>query len=211
MTLQIIVAPLSNDPLRDWPLENFRRVAELCLDGLDCVLEFVGTRPQRLAVAHAIRSLPSDRCRNRCGQMPWQETVAMVAQADCVLANNSGLAHVAAELGVPAVSVFCGSHSPLEWMALGSGVTVLIRKTACAPCTIARIEDCPYDRRCFTDIAPQTVFEAVQAKSLAHQAARQQPDAGDPSPPLNVLPETQSRAPTRWLRRLPALRRKLWG
>lgn len=166
-TLRIVVAPLSNDPLRDWPLDRYERVARLCLDKLDCKLDFIGTRGQRIAVNLVVRELPSHRCRNLCGHLSWNQTVALIAQADCVVANNSGIAHLAANLGRPTISIFCGSHSPLEWMALGQRATVLTKRTACSPCAIGRIEECPFDRRCFTEIDPLVVFNTIRRRAPA--------------------------------------------
>jgi len=176
MSPRIVVAPLSNDPLRDWPLAHFRELAELCVEKLDATVEFVGTRPQRLAVNEAIRALSSDRFINRCGKLSWSETSALIRSAACVVANNSGIAHLAAEWAVPAVSIFCGSHSPLEWMARGPGVVVITRRTVCSPCALGRITECPYDRRCFTSINAATVFRQVQQLVSAPTHLRQPAD-----------------------------------
>jgi len=199
MTTTVVIAPLSNDPLRDWPIRQFREVAELCVAELDAVVEFVGAQSQRLIVSDAIRHLPLERYRNNCGRLQWEETISLVRRSACVLANNSGLAHLAAGLGVPAVSVFCGSHSPLEWMALGPTVTVLTKQTICAPCTIHRIEDCPFNRRCFTDIASRTVFEAVRSRCQkeAELSNEAKSAAGNPPRWFNRLPAWVRPAPPR--------------
>jgi ADP-heptose:LPS heptosyltransferase len=166
MNPAIVISPLSNDPLRDWPLPRFRGVAELCVSELDAVVTFVGTREQRLSVNALLRDLPSDRYVNQCGRLSWDQTAKTIAQAHCVVANNSGIAHLAASLGTPVVSLFCASHSPLEWMARGRRVAVMTRRTVCSPCGIGKIEACPFDRRCFTDIEPALVVQQV-ARMLA--------------------------------------------
>ena len=162
MTVSIVMSPLSNDTLRDWPLAHFRELAALCGERLDAEVSFVGSRPQRIAVNGIVRSLPADRFHNLCGRMSWAETGALVGRADCVVSNNSGIAHLAGSLGVPTVCVFGASHNPFEWMARGPRVTTLMKRTACSPCSIARDADCPFERRCLREIPPALVFDAVR-------------------------------------------------
>jgi ADP-heptose:LPS heptosyltransferase len=89
------------------------------------------------------------------------------------VANNSGIAHLAAELGVPTVCVFGASHNPYEWMPRGPVVTTLHKRTGCAPCASGQLPDCPYDKRCLREIGPETVFEAVRRACARKGAAVQ--------------------------------------
>jgi ADP-heptose:LPS heptosyltransferase len=156
------MAPFSNSALRDWPLDSFRELAARCAGELDASVRLVGTRAQRAAVNTLVRTMPSARVRNLCGATTWDEVGRLIRAADCVVANNSGIAHLAAGLGKPVVCVFAASHSPFEWMPRGPAVTVLVKRTGCAPCGHSDLAQCPYDRRCLTEIAPALVFEAVR-------------------------------------------------
>ncbi len=162
MSVSLVVAPQSNDPLRDWPLPHFAQLARLCLDRFDAEISYIGIRAQRVAVNQIVRGFPSDRVRNLCGAMAWADTAELIRTADCVVANNSGIAHLAAGIGVPTVCVFGASHNPYEWMARGPFVTTLHKRTGCAPCASGQLPDCPFDKRCLREIAPETVFEAVR-------------------------------------------------
>ena len=64
-------------------------------------------------------------------------------------------------LGVPTVCVFGASHNPYEWMARGPFVTTVHKRTGCAPCAYGQLPECPFDKRCLREIAPEAVFEAV--------------------------------------------------
>lgn len=165
MSVALVIAPLSNDPLRDWPLPSFARLARLCLDRLDAEISYVGIRAQRVAVNQIVRGFPPDRVRNLCGAMSWAETGELVRSATCVVANNSGVAHLAAGMGRPTVCVFGASHNPYEWMARGPSVITLHKRTGCAPCAFGQLPDCPFDKRCLREISPDTVFEAVRRAS----------------------------------------------
>ena len=162
MSRSIVISPISNDPLRDWPMPHYRALAKLCVERLDASIDFIGIRSQRLAVTLAINDLPSDRYRNRCGATSWAETGALLSAADCVIANNSGVAHFAASLNVPTVCIFGASHNPFEWMARGPAVSILFKKTGCSPCAIGVLAQCPYGKRCLTEILPEDAFAVVQ-------------------------------------------------
>lgn len=163
MNPRVVIAPLSNQLTRDWPIAHFRELAILCGRQLDAAVEFVGTKAQRQHVNAVVRGLPADRYFNRCGLLRWEQTGALIRSAACVVSNNSGIGHYAAELGVPLVCVFAATHSPYEWMARGPHVSVIARRTACSLCGVGdRPADCPHDMRCLGDITPQQVFDEVR-------------------------------------------------
>lgn len=162
MSRSIVISPLSNDPLRDWPMAHYRDLAMLCVERLDATVDFIGVRAQHAAVMRQIRDLPADRYRNRCGKTSWNETGALLRTADCVIANNSGVAHFAAQLGVTTVCVFGASHDPYEWMARGPDVSILYKKVGCSPCAIGVVAKCPYNKRCLTEILPEHAFTEVE-------------------------------------------------
>jgi len=157
------MAPHSNQLSRDWPIEHFHRLAILCVERLDAVVEFVGTRPQRHSVNRIIRELPVDRYINRCGLLNWKDTEERIRLAACVVSNNSGVGHLAARLGIPTISIFGATHSPLEWMPRGNNVAVIVRGTACSPCLLDSnsLNACPHKLRCLTDIDPFQVFREL--------------------------------------------------
>lgn len=171
MTPRVVIAPFSNQLTRDWPTGHFRELAILCAERLDATVEFIGTKPQRQHVNALVRGLPADRYFNRCGLLSWEQAGTLIRSAACVVSNNSGIGHYTAELGVPLVCVFAVTHSPYEWMARGSQVSVLARRTACSLCGIGdRPADCPHDMRCLSDITPAQVFGEVRRMVTAPPA-----------------------------------------
>ncbi len=163
MNPRIVMAPLSNQLTRDWPIGHFRELALLCGKELDATVEFVGAKTQRHHVNAMVRDLPADRYINRCGLLSWEQTGALIRSAACVVSNNSGIGHYAAELGVPLVCVFAATHSPYEWMARGPHVSLLARRTGCSLCGVGdRPADCPHHMRCLNDITPTQVFGEVR-------------------------------------------------
>ena len=98
-------------------------------------------------------------------QLPWSQSAAWLAGASAVLANDSGLAHLAAAVGVPVVAVF-GPTIPRHTAPRGPWVTVLRKEgLACLEC---QHWHCPLpDHPCMTQVSPGVIWGALEAH-LAH-------------------------------------------
>ena len=167
MSTAILLAPLSTDPIKDWPMAHYVALARLCVDRLDATVSFIGVGTQRQAVARAVRDLPAERFVNRCGQTSWAALARLVAECGGVAANNSGVAHLAAGLGAPTVCLYSGTHNPYAWLARGPFVSVLYTRTGCSPCGIERLVECPHGHRCMTALSPELAFAALQRMMAA--------------------------------------------
>lgn len=159
---RIVIAPFSNNPLRDWPIAHFVSLIDLLIDRLeDYDINLIGAPNQRLAAHEIVRFFPGDRVHNRCGRLAWPAMIEQLRAADCVIGNNSGITHLSRALGVATVCIFGGSHQRSEWGPLGENALIVSRAIGCSPCHFHRVADCPYDAACLRDIAPQDVAEAA--------------------------------------------------
>jgi len=158
----IVLSPFSNSSIRDWPARRYAELAALLVrhwpEGL---IRITGTRNQWIAACGIVRHLPADRVVNECGRMSWNELVASVRTASCVVGNNSGICHLSGHLGVPTVSVFGGSHSRWEWRPLGPNVIVVTRAIGCSPCQLDHNAVSPYRKACLREIEAEDVMKAV--------------------------------------------------
>lgn len=161
----IVIAPFSNSGIRDWPGSHFARLIGLLLDRVAPTepLRIIGMASQRLRACEIVRSHPATRVLNQCGRLSWEEMVAMVRGARCVIANNSGVSHLGGHFGVPTVSIFAGTHNRREWGALGSSVVIVSRVIGCSPCQLDHGQVSPYDKACLREISPEAVADAVEA------------------------------------------------
>jgi len=158
MPPNLVFCPFSNDLLRDWPISYYRALAERCLNNLQLVISILGAPAQRQLGNLLVRGLPADRIRNDCGRLTWHEVEQTLESATAVVGNNSGLAHLAGQIGTPTLVVFSGTVPYVEWMPRGPKVMVLAKDTVCAPC---RSGFCPYDKRCLREITPDTVYKQL--------------------------------------------------
>lgn len=167
---RVIIAPFSNSSLRDWPLRHYATLVSLLAGHAE--IEIVGTAEQ----CHAAEPLVMHPgVSNGCGRSSWAELSRKCRDADCVVGNNSGVAHLAGRLGAAVVCVFSASHDRTEWGPLGERVILVSRTMACSPCHLPNAAQCRFGLACLADIDPQDVFRLVMEviRSSARPAAVQ--------------------------------------
>ena len=111
-------------------------------------------------VAEEIRALAGETCRNLAGATTLDEAIALMAAADRVVTNDSGLMHVAAALDRPLAAGF-GSSSPGFTPPLSPRARVVSLRLACSPC-FART--CPLGHtNCLETLEPAEVAAALRS------------------------------------------------
>jgi ADP-heptose:LPS heptosyltransferase len=102
--------------------------------------------------------------RSLVGRLSLRQTAGAMAAGAAVVANDSGLGHVAAALGVPTVLIF--GPTPADTLGrFPPNVTVLRPTAGCAPCWFspARFGACSGRIDCLRGIVPERVATALVA------------------------------------------------
>jgi hypothetical protein len=166
----VCISPLSNKPMKDWPLENNIMLVRLILERLDCTVALVGSQEQRPALNEILSAAGKDRrVVNLAGITPWGALPDLFARCDAVISNDSGIAHYAAACGAKLLTLFSANHVVEEWEPRGPNATTLTYDLACSPCFLENLQDCPNRHICMTSITPETVFDWV-AKAVSRAA-----------------------------------------
>jgi heptosyltransferase-2 len=118
-------------PAKQWPVTGFRAVADWWQKQTGGRVMVVGAAADREA-ADAVAGR-EERVLNLAGRTTLAELMALLRRATCVVANDSGVMHLAAGLGVPGVGLF-GCTDPVATGPLGGRWIVLSRPLDCAPC-----------------------------------------------------------------------------
>ncbi len=143
-------------PAKRWPAAHFAEVArELSAQGRQVWL--FGSAKDA-AVAAEIVQLSGGVCRDFTGATTLAEAVDLMALAEAVVSNDSGLMHVAAALDKPLVALY-GSSDPGFTPPLHAAAKILSLQLPCAPC-FKRV--CPLGHtHCLTQLPPQRVLAAL--------------------------------------------------
>jgi heptosyltransferase-2 len=132
-------------PAKRWPF--FRELAER----IATTILILGSANDREAAA----GIPGT---NLVGKTSLDEAIRLIAGAEAVVSNDSGLMHVAAALGRPQVALF-GSSSPVHTPPASAKARVLWLRLECSPC-FAR--ECPLGHfRCMKEISVEQVMTTL--------------------------------------------------
>ncbi len=145
-------------------MANYARLIALLLDRTDCRAVLVGSSAQHRQLERILEENGlNPRITNVAGASDWFGTAEIVRAADLVIANNSGVAHLAAACGTPTLAIYSGSHQPQEWGPRGDNVRAVMAVVPCSPCGYDKLEECPNDHLCMKQIAPETIADQATA------------------------------------------------
>ena len=101
--------------------------------------------------------------KNLAGKTDLGEAIDLLSVADWVVANDSGLMHVAAALGRRVVALF-GPTSPAFTPPMSDNAVTLQQPIECSPCFQ---RTCPLGHmKCLVDISSERVIRAMKCMSF---------------------------------------------
>jgi heptosyltransferase-2 len=110
-------------------------------------------------IVHLIDPDKQTDCVNLAGQTALEESIDLIAVADLVLCNDSGLMHIAAAVETP-LGVIYGSTSPDFTPPLSQRVVIFKSDIACSPCFRRR---CPYGHTdCLKQQTPEKIISGLE-------------------------------------------------
>jgi len=91
-------------------------------------------------------------------------TAALLRRAAAVVANDSGLMHLATAVQTPVVALFGPTTPTLGYAPYRARAVILERDRPCRPCSVYGTAHCPMrHHRCMIDLTPEEVADAVSA------------------------------------------------
>lgn len=163
---RIVLAPATVWPTKQWPVDRMRQLARALLhEGMQVCVIGDSSVAGVLADVVGVQDL--------CGRTTLQEAAAVVASADCVVANDSAPVHLASLQNVGVVAIFGPTVPEFGFGPLGTRSRVVQRSDLeCRPCSAHGGSRCPLGTHaCMTGIDVETVENAVQS-ILAHDVNR---------------------------------------
>ncbi len=144
-------------PAKRWPAAYFAKLAQhLQQQGYE--IWIIGSNKDK-NVADEIVQIAAG-CQNLCGRTDLGDAIALLACAQWVVSNDSGLMHLAAALDRPLLALF-GSSSPKFTPPLSSRATVLKLDLECSPCFK---RECPLGHfNCMMQLTPEKVWQKIEA------------------------------------------------
>ena len=153
----VCVHPGARFPSRRWPAERFAQVAHaLRQQGFAVVV--TGSSGDSEAVSRMLDSAPKDVV-DLCGRTNFGALTALLAGARLLVANDTGVSHLAAALRTPSVIVCCGGDAA-RWAPVDEDRhRVLAHPVGCRPCMHLH---CPTSHECALGVKAAAVIEQTR-------------------------------------------------
>ena len=125
-----LIHPAAAFATKQWATENFARVAELLSERGFASVAIAASNEKPL-----LEKLRSEAAVNIVTfNLSLPEVTALSAQSQLFVGNDSGIAHIAAAVGTPAVVIF-GSSNIAHWRPWNSApAEVVFEEVSCQPC-----------------------------------------------------------------------------
>ncbi|MFL6580050.1 MAG: lipopolysaccharide heptosyltransferase II [Burkholderiales bacterium] len=145
-------------PAKRWPPEYFGQLATaLAAEGNSVWV--IGSAKER-DIGEAIRAHSKEAALNLCGRTTLDQAVVLLSRANMVVANDSGLMHVAAALDRPMVALY-GSSSAQFTPPLSGNARIVKFDVPCSPC-FQRV--CPLGHfDCMMKLMPGRVLSEIHS------------------------------------------------
>lgn len=165
----VCMHPGSKLPSRRWPVERFAAVADaLASRGLQIVL--TGSQEEIALTADVASHMRYGRPVNLAGETTLGTLGALILRARLLVANDTGVSHIAAALETPSVIIACGSDVE-RWAPEDRRLhRVLWFDVDCRPCMHV---DCPIGHPCAVGVGVEPVL--AQCHDLLEQPAAARP------------------------------------
>lgn len=144
-----------------WPIEYFAALAQQLLYDGHQVWVMGSVKEQVLAAQITAQLSAPEGYRDLTGRTSLLEAIDLLALANAVISNDSGLLHMAAALNRPSVAIYGSTPSSLAPpLMAASRVQILEKNLSCQPCLQ---RTCPLQHlNCLREIMPQQVHQALQ-------------------------------------------------
>ncbi len=158
------LAPGAGFFTKRWPLEYFAELAGCLLreDGASAVAVLGGG--QDCGLAQVLRQQNRERVLDLTGKCSLLASAAIVKRCQLLVANDSGLMHIAEAVRTPVLAIFGSTTRPLGFFPqLATSRVIENQRVKCRPCSHLGYRACPLGHfHCMREILPPQVFGKIQ-------------------------------------------------
>ena len=157
----VIICPSATYFNKRWKAEGFIRVAHHLVRNKSAYIVVLGG-PEDKILCKSIAEGIGESSVNLAGSLSLAESAALLHLATLVIANDSGLLHLAQSQKSPVVAIYGPTTRELGYFPIENKSTVIEIPLYCRPCTHNGLDKCPQKHfRCMNDISPDRVIEAT--------------------------------------------------
>lgn len=144
----------TNSMAKRWPTEYFAQLCDAFANSFEVQVVLLGSASET-DVGEVLTDLSNNKIYDLTGKTDLQTATAILKISDLFVSNDMGLAHIAAGLGTPTLTLF-GPTNEIATAPLGPKARFVREVVECSPCML---RECPIDHRCMRRLLPERVFE----------------------------------------------------
>ncbi|MBV9963953.1 MAG: glycosyltransferase family 9 protein [Parafilimonas sp.] len=156
----ICVAPSSVWFTKQYPKEKW--IEFLKEISVSVNIFFLGAGSDKNLCDEIISALPDHSTKNKCGELTFLQSAALMKNALMNYANDSAPLHIASAMNAPITAVFCSTVTRFGYWPL-SDKSFIVEKTEplyCRPCSVHGKKFCPEGHfKCALDISKHQLLE----------------------------------------------------
>jgi heptosyltransferase-2 len=143
-----------------WPAAHFAQLAKAIFEAdPQAQIALLGSPKDREACDEVIAGSTDAGMFNLAGATKLDEAIALIARADAVVANDSGLLHIASALNRPVVALY-GPTDPDHAPPFSDMARSISLRLACSPC---RQRECPLGHHdCMNKMGAELVWRELR-------------------------------------------------
>lgn len=158
-TLRVALAPGSGHPRKNWPLDLYVHLAQCLTEQYRAQVWWV-LGPAEAGLQVELQKRLPHQDLGLLTELSLSQLAARLLEFHLFVGNDSGVTHLSAALGGPAVVAIFGPSDPLIWGPPGERVAIVAANQPCAPCTSGRGIRCQ-DTVCLSSLTLETVLTTV--------------------------------------------------
>jgi ADP-heptose:LPS heptosyltransferase len=161
---RVALAPGSGHSKKNWPLEHYAELARRLTEEHGAEIWWILGPAESGWQAALQEKFPGKKLR-LLYDLPLRQLAAALRHFRVYVGNDSGVTHLAAAVGGPAVAAIFGPSDPVIWAPPGERTMVVPAAAVCAPCTRGREITCA-EAVCLQTLTPETVLAALRERRL---------------------------------------------
>jgi heptosyltransferase-2 len=143
-----------------WPAEHFAALAQFVRESdATAQVAMLGSPKDKEVCDEIVELAGPARLFNLAGATKLDEAIALIARADAVVSNDSGLLHIASALNRPVIAIY-GPTDPDHAPPFSDVARSLSLRLECSPC---RQRECPLGHHdCMNRLKSETVWQELK-------------------------------------------------
>jgi lipopolysaccharide heptosyltransferase II len=157
----VIICPSATYFNKRWNPEGFIHTARFLIHEKKAFVVIHGGNDDT-GLCNQMASTIGDRAVSMAGLLSLAESAALLRLSTLVIANDSGLLHLAQSQKIPVVGIYGPTTRELGYFPIEQNSTVIETQLSCRPCTHNGLDACPKKHfRCMNDISAEKVIKAA--------------------------------------------------